>query len=164
MESDTLTDDLALEGQATTDALVEEMALSADFSPKAHKALLQSMNTLLPAFGVTEDLKVEIPSDPAPLDMEINRWLLTFRDAINDAVEDEVLDAEMHIDFEGITGDPELTALAGRLRMAASDKGFKKWLKEERPGEEEEEESAEDATSTSTGDIEEEDELLLSRI
>jgi len=47
----------------------------------------------------------------------------------------------MECDLETIRRDEDLTYLAGKIRRAASDRGFRRWLEEEI--EEEEEERAE---------------------
>jgi hypothetical protein len=73
------------------------------------------------------------------------RKLLYIVDAINDAVDDSVLDAEMECDLERIRTDQDLTYLAGKIRRAAADKGFRRWLEEEIEEQQEEQQEEKEA-------------------
>jgi len=118
-------------GNALTDELVDEQALNGDFSKGATKALAKAINLLLPSFGIDEPLAEDYELEGGRLPMEMDRLVLSIRDAINDAIEEDILDADMAIDLEAIKDDTDLNSLTARIRMAAADKGFKRWLSDE---------------------------------
>ena len=149
------------EGNALTDELVNEQALEGEFSDAATKALAKAMNLLLPAFGVDEPLATDYEMEGGRLPMEMDRYVLAIRDAVNDAIEDDVLDADMAIDLNAINDDTDLNSLTARIRMAASDKDFKRWLATE--VEEQAEEMEEAVTEAATTDVAD-DALMMSRL
>lgn len=149
------------QGNALTDELVAEQALEGEFSDAATKALAKAMNLLLPAFGVEEPLATDYEMEGGRLPMEMDRYVLAIRDAVNDAIEDDVLDADMAIDLNAINDDTDLNSLTARIRMAASDKDFKRWLATEVEEQAEEmEEAVEEAASTDVAD----EALMMSRL
>jgi len=87
--------------------------------------------------------------------------VLAIRDAVNDAIEDDVLDADMAIDLAEINDDTDLNSLTARVRMAAGDKDFKRWLASEVEEQAEEmEQAVEEAASPDVAD----DALMMSRL
>jgi len=149
------------EGNALTDELVNEQALEGEFSDAATKALAKAMNLLLPAFGVEEPLATDYELEDGRLPMEMDRYVLAIRDAVNDAIEDDVLDADMAIDLAEINDDTDLNSLTARVRMAAGNKDFKRWLASE--AEEQAEEQAEVAVEAASPDVAD-DALMMSRL
>jgi len=149
------------EGNALTDELVNEQALEGEFSDAATKALAKAMNLLLPAFGVEEPLATDYELEGGRLPMEMDRYVLAIRDAVNDAIEDDVLDADMAIDLAEINDDTDLRSLTARVRMAAGNKDFKRWLASE--VEEQAEEQAEVAVEAASPDVAD-DALMMSRL
>ncbi len=113
------------EGNAVTDELGNEQALEGEFSDAATKALAKAMNLLLPAFGVEEPLATDYELEGGRLPMEMDRYVLAIRDAVNDAIEDDVLDADMAIDLAELTDDTDLNSLTARVLMAARDNDLK---------------------------------------
>ena len=150
------------QGNALTDELVTEQALEGEFSAAATKALAKAMNLLLPAFGVEEPLATDYELEDGRLPMEMNRYVLAVRDAVNDAVDEDILDADMAIDLNEINDDTDLNSLTARVRMAASNRDFKRWLatEVEEQEEQEQDEQEQEAASTDVAD----DALMMSRL
>jgi len=124
-------------------AFLDSQRLEGDFSETGAKRLVSALEAMLPHFDlVGEAGKVQGELlEEGRLGPDLTRKLLYVVDAINDAVDDSILSAEMECDLETIRRDEDLTYLAGKIRRAASDRGFRRWLEEEI--EEEEEERAE---------------------
>ena len=151
------------QGNAATDDLVDELAITGDYSDAGLGRLIAGLNAILPCFGVTEKLDKGLKLDEdGRIPMEVNRYVLASADAINDAVELEILDPEMAVDLDGITDDTALTQLSGLLRTASVDKAFKKFLKE--PADEIEEPEADEQPEPETEPEQDEDELFASRL
>ena len=84
-------------------------------------------------------------------------------DAINDAVEADVLDAEMRINLDGMSGDDALREVSARARMAAGSRDFRKFLKEEQE-EEEEGAAADNEEAAAAADDEAVEALFMDRM
>ncbi len=155
------------QAEAQDTQMMDALALRGRFSDKGVKALAEAVEAGLGAMGLAGDDAKAAPevSEDGEVGEDLTRKLQTVADAINDAVEAGVLDADLTLDLEGVQEDRDLTMLASRIRMAAADKGFKRWLKE--GGEEEEpageEPSTEDAVSGEMSD-DEVDEFFMGRM
>ena len=110
-----------------------EMAVRGDFSEVGARRLASALEVMMPHFDLTgEDAKVvgELLSGDM-LGEDLTRKLLYSAEAINDAIDDNILSADMECDLDKIKTDQDLTYLAGKIRRAAADKGFRRWLDEE---------------------------------
>lgn len=151
---------LTEEGDAIDNAVVEELAIKGEFADGSIKALTKAVNSLLPSFGVEEPLDEGAVSEDGTVPMEVSRYVLSIRDAVNDAIEADILDADMSINLDEVIDDTAMASLTARIRMAAADKGFKRWLAEDAP---EEEAPAPEPEVEDTSEADD-DALLMSRI
>ena len=78
---------LAEEGDALDAEVVEELAVQGEYSPGSIKALTKAVNSLLPSFGVEEKLDESAVSEDGTVPMEVSRYVLSIRDAVNDAID-----------------------------------------------------------------------------
>ena len=110
-----------------------EMSVRGDFSEVGARRLASALEVMMPHFDLTgADAKVDgelLNGDMLGEDM--TRKLLYSAEAINDAIDDNILGADMECDLDKIKTDQDLTYLAGKIRRAAADKGFRRWLDEE---------------------------------
>lgn len=135
-----------------------QMAPRGTFTSRGLDPLVKNTNKLLPLFG--QDPSYPKIGDVDVLPTDFVRVLAMFVSAVDDAVEEGVLNPEMRIDLEGVRDDAGLMSLSGKLDMLAKDKDFKRFLQEDKADEEPmEEEMAEMEMSP-----EMEDEMMLGRI
>lgn len=100
------------------------------FSRKALNNLVKATNRLLPLFGQDPNYP-EFAEDITVFPTDFVRVLAMFQGATNEAVANEVLDAEMDWSMDTITDDQSINALAGKLTSLAQSKPFKQFLKEQ---------------------------------
>ena len=109
-----------------------EMSPKGKFSPKGLMPLVKATNMLLPMFGQTGNYPM-LKEAMTQLPTDFVRVLFMFVAAVDDAITNDVVDAEMKLDVPGITDDRGLMLLAAKLDALAKNRDFKKFLKE--PGE-----------------------------
>jgi hypothetical protein len=143
---------------------MDAQKLVGDFSEVGAKRLASAVEAMLPHFDMDSaaaKVSGELVADGA-LGEDLMRKLLYIVDAVNDAVDDSVLDAEMACDLDTIKTDQDLTYLAGKIRKAATDKQFRRWLEEEI--EEQENESMEDQAPAAQPGGDDVDALFMARM
>lgn len=138
--------------------MIETMAPEGPFTAPALRDVIKALSQALSHFGPAADdmlkeLRAEKAADAEELPESIARAMPPVIDAINDAVEEDVLNAEMRIDLEGMSGDSALREVSARARMAAGNRDFRKFLKEE-VQEEEEGAAEEEAPAAEEEDVE----------
>jgi len=137
-----------------------------EFSAPALNSLTNAVNALQPLFGdaesgfFVEDYPV-FDVDQTSLPGEFMRLLSAVKQAVDDAVEDDVLDPELQFSLDALQSDSDLAQLSGRFTMLAKDKGFKRWMKEApAPTEEQEEDTLDEDQSLGFGDAPSEDDIM----
>lgn len=132
MQAEKGLDSLVAQAEATDEQFMEGIALQGSFTDKGMSALVDAIEAALPSMGLSgEDATVgDALAEDGTVTEELTRALGMVVDPINDAIEAGILDADLTIDLEGVDEDRDLTMVASRIRMAYSDKEFKRWLKE----------------------------------
>jgi len=135
-----------------------QMAPRGTFTSRGLDPLVRNTNKLLPLFGQEPNYPKIGDVDVLPTDFV--RVLSMFVAAVDDAIEEGVLNPEMKIDLEGVRDDAGLMSLSGKIEMLAKDREFKRFLQEDKAEEEAPmEEEAEVEMSP-----EEEDAMLMERL
>ena len=80
------------------------------------------LNEFAPSYGI-EDEEVDIEQYMTPSSDLV-------QNAIQDAIDKDMLDEEMGFAIEDITNDPMLNMVAGKISSVASSKDFRRYLKE----------------------------------
>lgn len=114
--------------------MYSQMAPRGTFTSRGLDPLVKNTNKLLPLFG--QDPSYPKIGDVDVLPTDFVRVLAMFVSAVDDAVEEGVLNPEMKIDLEGVRDDAGLMSLSGKLDMLAKDKDFKRFLQEDKAEEE----------------------------
>ena len=135
-----------------------QMAPRGTFTSRGLDPLVKNTNKLLPLFG--QDPSYPKIGDTDVLPTDFVRVLSMFISAVDDAVEEGVLNPEMRIDLEAVRDDAGLMSLSGKLDMLAKDKDFKRFLQEEKP----EEEPMEEDMAEMEMSPEMEDDLMMERM
>ena len=132
MQAERGLDSLVAQAEATDEQFMEGIALQGNFTDKGMNALVEAIEAALPTLGLSgEDAAVgDALAEDGSVTEELTRSLGMVVDPINDAIEAGILDADLTIELEGVDEDRDLTMVASRIRMAFSDKDFKRWLKE----------------------------------
>ena len=115
--------------EETDEALYDKMAPTGDFSKKSLNNLVSATNRLLPAFGQSPDYPT-FAEDLTKLPTDFVRVISMFADAVDDAVEAEVVGSDMSLSLDAITDDLSLTSAASKLDALSRNKEFKKFLRE----------------------------------
>ena len=115
--------------EETDEALYDKMAPTGDFSKKSLSNLVSATNRLLPAFGQSPDYPT-FAEDLTKLPTDFVRVISMFADAVDDAVEAEVVGSDMSLSLDAITDDLSLTSAASKLDALSRNKEFKKFLRE----------------------------------
>ena len=135
------------------------------WSPAALTSFVTAVNRAAALFAVEPVVLPDTAISELPSDIANIVGLIA--SAINDAVADDVLPAELAFSPESLTSDAALTAVAGKIGKAISTQGFRRWLKEKpEPAPESEDEAINvDVDLSVDGEEEEnEDELFASRM
>lgn len=106
------------------------------FSKGGFSPLVDALNIALPLFATPAVMKPSEPSMTIPED--ILKPFLMVVSAINDAVDQSVIDSSMQIMVADIVEDAGLKMAAAKIAKASKDIAFRKWLKEAPPEMEEE--------------------------
>lgn len=141
--------------------MFEAMAPEGDFTSRGLDPLVRATNRMLPLFDQTGDYPMVEDTQKLPTDFV--RILAMFQQAVEEAIDEDVVNEEMRISLDDVRDDTALMTIAGKLDMLSQDREFKRFL--EAPVEEEElaEEIRDDVGSTPMS-AEEEDEFLMGRM
>lgn len=143
------------------EALYDKMAPTGDFSKKSLNNLVSATNRLLPAFGQSPDYPT-FAEDLTKLPTDFVRVISMFADAVDDAVEEEIVGGEMSLSLDAITDDLSLTAAASKIDALSRSKDFKKFLRQ--PYSEKEEEKTGSMMEEKVMDEETMDSLMMDRM
>tara|TARA_R100000750_G_C2328637_1_gene89248 strand:- start:98 stop:628 length:531 start_codon:yes stop_codon:yes gene_type:complete len=120
-----------LEGMEQTavaeDELVGEFQPRGNFTRKPLNALVVQTKKGQPLYGLKADYP-DFPTDQTELPIEFVRILLMFKQSIDDAIVEDILDEEDTFTLEEITDDSSLKLLAGKLGKVFRNSKFKKFL------------------------------------
>jgi len=124
-------DPLVLEGQEliaqTEDSLMDEFTPTGNFSKKVLNSLVKATQKMQPLFG----LKADYPTfnqDVEQLPTEFTRVLMMFKQAIDDAVAQDIVSEDNTFILDDVVDDSGLQLIAGKLGAVVKDKAFKKFL------------------------------------
>ncbi len=117
------------EAEMADEEMYDKMAPTGEFTKKGLNNLVSATNRLLPAFGQTPDYPT-FGEDLTKLPTDFVRVLSMFADAVDDAVEAEVVGSDMALSLDALTDDLSLTAAASKIDALSRNKEFKKFLKE----------------------------------
>jgi hypothetical protein len=147
------------------DDLYEQSGPQGRFSKKAMNSLVKAANDVATLFGITDKLP-PVASDAPSFPPELLRVIFMFKDAMEDAIEMDMLSEEAMPQLEGISDDAGIMMLAGKLQMAAKDKNFKKFLKKpsEKSMKVEVEVESEEESSPEEMSSDEMDKMFMSRM
>ena len=124
---------------AEEDRMMMEFQPQGDFSRKPLNALVVVTRKMQPLFGLEGDYP-KFEGDLTELPVEFVRVLSMFKQAIDDAIAQDILDEEDAFVLEDLRDDTGLKMLAGKLNKVLRDRKFKKFL-EAKPGSEPEPET-----------------------
>jgi len=158
-EGDPMGEELGMAEEAD-DQMFAAMAPRGDFTSRGLGPLVRGTNALLPLFGQSADYPEVEDTEVLPTDFV--RILAMFQQAVEEAIEEDVIRDEMRIDLDDVRDDTALMTIAGKLEMLSKDKEFKRFLQEEVDGEEEGELDREPEMETMSP--EEEDAMMMSRM
>lgn len=158
-EGDPMGEELGMAEEAD-DQMFAAMAPRGDFTSRGLGPLVRGTNALLPLFGQSSDYPEVEDTEVLPTDFV--RILAMFQQAVEEAIEEDVVRDEMRIDLDDVRDDTALMTIAGKLEMLSKDKEFKRFLQEEVDGEEEGEMDREPEMETMSP--EEEDAMMMSRM
>jgi hypothetical protein len=117
------------EAELADEEMYDKMSPTGEFTKKGLNNLVSATNRLLPVFGQTPDYPT-FTEDLTKLPTDFVRVLSMFADAVDDAMEAEVVGADMALSLDAISDDLSLTAAASKLDALSRNKEFKKFLKE----------------------------------
>jgi hypothetical protein len=135
------------------------MAPKGTFTSRGLDPLVKNVNKLLPLFG--QDPSYPKIGDTNELPTDFTRVLSMFVAAVDDAVEEGVVNPEMKIDLGMVKSDSDLMSLSGKIEMLSRDREFKKFLQEEQPEEMEMETEAPEAEMMTEEDA---DAMMMERM
>jgi len=141
--------------------MFEAMAPEGDFTSRGLDPLVRATNRMLPLFDQTGDYPMVEDTKKLPTDFV--RILAMFQQAVEEAIDEDVVNEEMRISLDDVRDDTALMTIAGKLDMLSKDREFKRFL--EAPVEEEEmAEEMREETGATPMSAEEEDEFLMERM
>jgi len=154
-----------LEGQEaiaqTEDANTAEFSPSGEFSKSAMNDLVKVALKLQPMFGLEADYPT-FDTDITDFPIEFVRLLLMFKQAVDDAIAEGILDDELAFSLDEVYDDTDVKLITNRLTSASRSKPFKKFLTKAAPKEEEEEVDELEVIPESAGPSD--DDLFLQRL
>jgi hypothetical protein len=98
--------------------------------------------------------------DTDKLPTDFTRILSMFVAAVDDAIDEGILNPEMKIDLAQVRDDAGLMSLSGKIEMLAKDREFKRFLQEDQKEEEQAPEMEEEMAMSP----EEEDAMMMERM
>jgi hypothetical protein len=134
------------------------MAPKGTFTSRGLDPLVKNTNKLLVLFGQDPSYPKVMDTDKLPTDF--TRILSMFVAAVDDAIDEGILNPEMKIDLEGVRDDAGLMSLSGKIEMLAKDREFKRFLQEDQKEEEQAPEMEEEMAMSP----EEEDAMMMERM
>jgi len=117
------------------DEMVGEFQPRGNFKKKPLNTLVVQTTKMQPLFGLKGDYP-KFKEDQTELPIEFVRLLLMFKQAIDDAITQDIVDEDSTFTMEEITDDSSIKILAGKLGKVVRDKKFKKFLSESAPTDE----------------------------
>jgi len=117
----------AEDAQMAEEEMYSTVAPQGVYTSSGLAAIVAATNKLLPLFG-QEPTYPKLSGKLKVLPTDFVRILSMFKSAIDDAIAEEEIDAEMSFDLSDITDDASLIFLAGKISRLAKDKMFKKFL------------------------------------
>lgn len=118
------------------DDMMLELQPRGDFSRKPLNALVVVTRKMQPLFGLEGDYP-KFDGDLTELPVEFVRVLSMFKQAIDDAIAQDILEPEDAFDLAELSDDSSLKLLAGKLNKVLRDRKFKKFLSDKPAAEEE---------------------------
>jgi len=159
-EGDPMGEELEMAEEADAE-MFEAMAPEGDFTSRGLDPLVRATNRMLPLFDQTGDYPMVEDTQKLPTDFV--RILAMFQQAVEEAIDEDVVNEEMRISLDDVRDDTALMTIAGKLDMLSKDREFKRFL--EAPVEEEEmAEEMREETGATPMSAEEEDEFLMERM
>lgn len=159
-EGDPMGEELEMAEEADAE-MFEAMAPEGDFTSRGLDPLVRATNRMLPLFDQTGDYPMVEDTQKLPTDFV--RILAMFQQAVEEAIDEGVVNEEMRISLDDVRDDTALMTIAGKLDMLSKDREFKRFL--EAPVEEEEmAEEVREETGATPMSAEEEDEFLMERM
>lgn len=118
------------------DALFQEMSPTGEFTEDALETLVRQLNTVLPAFGLSDPFPLPPEGVHDRLPQELVRLLSMVQQAVSDAIAADVVSEDLAFDLAEVSSDADLKLIAGKLNRLGKDKKFQKFLTEAQPEEE----------------------------
>lgn len=134
------------------------MAPKGTFTSRGLDPLVKNTNKLLVLFGQDPSYPKIMDTDKLPTDF--TRILSMFVAAVDDAIDEGILNPEMKIDLAQVRDDAGLMSLSGKIEMLAKDREFKRFLQEDQKEEEQAPEMEEEMAMSP----EEEDAMMMERM
>lgn len=164
-ENDLTDDSIGLDAELNEAEEVDEASFAAiapqgRFGTADLNLLVDAVNLILPAFEQSPDYP-KFSEDVTVLPTDFVRVLSMVQGAVNEAVGQDKIDAEIDFTLEEITDGNALNLLAGKISQLAKNRDFKRFLSEPPVIEEMEEEMPEQEQMQSPEEL---DALFASRI
>lgn len=121
-EQDAAASEIDALGDSAFNALAGQLK---NISPEASAMVLDALNPLLAQMGGAIEGQPTSLADPA-----VARALSAIADAVQDAVADDVLPAELAFEVGDLVDDQAAALVAGKIAQISKDKAFSKWLKQ----------------------------------
>ena len=151
------------EAEQADDQFFTEIAPRGRFSSKAMNALVTSANALLPLFDQEPTYPKFDAGEIEVFPTDFTRILNMFAAASRDAAAENRIDEQLVISLEGVNDDRAVQLMAGKIKLLAKSRDFKRFLDEEAPGEAPAPE-AEEPTDTDEMADDDIDALFMSRM
>jgi hypothetical protein len=124
-------DQRVIEGQeqiaVQEDSLMDEFTPVGNFSKKALNALVKVTRQMQPLFGLKADYP-QFTDNVEQLPTEFTRVLMMFKQAVDDAIAQDIIDEGNTFILDDVIDDTGLQIIGGKLNSIVKDKGFKKFL------------------------------------
>ena len=115
------------------DSQISADAPVGDFSKASLGRLTDIINSVFKVLGI--DKVLTTPAGPAKaFDADLTSAVLMFSAMINDAIKENIIDAELLIDPKTIVSDGDIRSVIAKISTALAQKEFKRWLLSESPG------------------------------
>ncbi len=119
------------EAEMADDEMFSEIAPKGRFSSKALNSLVKSTNKLLPAFDQEPSYPEFDPGKYEVFPTDFTRILSMFTGASRDAAAENSIPSDLVVSLDGVTDDPAVNLLAGKIGALSKSREFKKFLDEE---------------------------------
>ena len=115
------------QAQESEESMYQLAAPKGNYTIKGLNPLVIATNKLLPLFG-QEPTYPKFSGNAKELPTDFVRVLTMFKTAVDDAIAEDEIGADMAFELESLVDDTSLAMLAGKLSKLAIDKAFKKFL------------------------------------